>query len=74
MREIAPDIVADPAVRFGKPVIKGTRIPVDLVIRELAGGMKPEDLTREYGLTAAQVLNALRFAAAVVAQEEVAAV
>ena len=32
MVEITPGIVVDPAVRFGKPVIQGTRIPVALVL------------------------------------------
>ena len=39
MKEIAPGIIVDREVRFGKPVIKGTRVPVDLVIGKLAGGM-----------------------------------
>ncbi len=29
--EIAPNIVVDPEIRFGKPIIKGTRVPVELV-------------------------------------------
>lgn len=72
MKEIAPGITADPAVRFGKPVIKGTRVPVDLVIRELAGGMTPEEISREYTLTAEQIQAVLRYAADRVAEEEVA--
>jgi uncharacterized protein (DUF433 family) len=35
-REIAPGITVDPAVMVGKPVIAGTRMPVDLVIAKLA--------------------------------------
>ncbi|MCX5636891.1 MAG: DUF433 domain-containing protein [Planctomycetota bacterium] len=37
--EIAPRITVDEKIRFGKPVIKGTRVPVDLVLGKLAGGM-----------------------------------
>ena len=37
MKEIAPRIVVDEQVRFGKPVIEGTRVPVDLVVGKLAG-------------------------------------
>jgi uncharacterized protein (DUF433 family) len=35
----APRITADGRVRFGKPVIEGTRVPVDLVLAKLAAGM-----------------------------------
>ena len=37
-------------VRFGKPVIKGTRVPVDLVIGKLAGGLSVEQVMEEYFL------------------------
>lgn len=33
--EIAPGIVVDKNIGFGKPVTKGTRVPVDLVLHEL---------------------------------------
>ena len=33
--EIAPGIMVDKNIRFGKPVIKGTRVPVELVLNEL---------------------------------------
>ncbi len=38
MAQIAPRIVADPAVHFGKPVIEGTRVPVEVIVGKLAGG------------------------------------
>jgi len=37
--EIAPRISVDERVRFGRPVITGTRVPVDLVLGKLAGGL-----------------------------------
>jgi uncharacterized protein (DUF433 family) len=37
--EIAPRITVDEKIRFGKPVVKGTRVSVDLVLGKLAGGM-----------------------------------
>ncbi|NIS38947.1 DUF433 domain-containing protein, partial [Candidatus Saccharibacteria bacterium] len=46
-----PSISVDPKVRFGKPVIKGTRIPVDLILGKLAGGMTYEEICEEYDLT-----------------------
>ncbi len=36
---IAPRIVVDSDIRFGKPVIEGTRVPVHLLVGQLAGGM-----------------------------------
>ncbi len=72
MKEIAAGVTVDPAVRFGRPVVQGTRVPVDLVIRELANGMTPEEVGREYALTAEQIQAVLRYAADRVAEEEVA--
>jgi uncharacterized protein (DUF433 family) len=54
----------DPEVLFGKPAIKGTRIPVELVIDELAAGMPFSELLEEYPrLTIEAVQAALAFAA-----------
>jgi uncharacterized protein (DUF433 family) len=71
MIEIAPRIVADQAIRFGKPVIKGTRVPVDLVVGKLAGGMTLEQVAEEYEIEREDVLAALRYAAEAVAGEQV---
>ena len=48
--EIAHRIVIEQRVRFGKPVIKGTRVPVDLILGKLAGGMTYEEVMSEYDL------------------------
>jgi len=45
-------VVLDPAVLHGKPVIRGTRLPVTVVVGSLAGGMTFEEVQREYDLTA----------------------
>ena len=71
--EIAPGIVVDPNVRHGKPVIKGTRVPVELLIGKLAGGMTAAEVAEEYGITDADVRAALAYAAQVLASEEVQA-
>ena len=42
--EIAPRIVIDPAIRFGKPVFRGIRALVDLVVARLAGGVAAEEV------------------------------
>jgi uncharacterized protein (DUF433 family) len=41
-------ISIDPEVIVGKPVIRGTRIPVELIVRMLAQGLPESDILREY--------------------------
>lgn len=56
-------IEARPDVMGGKPVIKGTRVPVDLLVGECAHG-SPEDVARLYPtVTAEDVRAALAYAA-----------
>ena len=74
MIEIAPRITVDENVRFGKPIIQGTRVPVDLVVGKLAGGMTIEEVMEEYDLTREDVLAALAYAARTVADEHIRAV
>jgi uncharacterized protein (DUF433 family) len=71
--EIAPRITVDEKVRFGKPVIQGTRVPVDLVVGKLAGGMTVEEVMEEYELAREDVLAALAYAARAVAEEHIRA-
>ena len=74
MIQIAPRISLDENVRFGRPVIQGTRVPVDLVIGKLAGGMEFEEVAKEYELTRDEVLAALAYAAQSVASEQIRAI
>ncbi|RLI83526.1 hypothetical protein DRP04_01110, partial [Archaeoglobales archaeon] len=37
-------IVIDSKIRHGKPVIRGTRVPVDVILGSLAGGMSVEEV------------------------------
>jgi len=69
--EIAYRITVDEKVQFGKPVIKGTRVPVDLIIGKLAGGMTYEEVMSEYDLTKEDILAALDYAAKRLSDEEV---
>jgi uncharacterized protein (DUF433 family) len=48
MEEIADRIVIDPDVMVGKPVIKGTRIPVYLLVEFVANGMTEKEIMHEY--------------------------
>jgi len=74
MTEIAPRIVVDEAVHFGKPVIKGTRVPVETVVGKLAGGMTQEQVAEDFGIAKEDVLAALAYAAKSVAGERIRAV
>jgi len=60
--EIAPRISVDERIRFGKPVITGTRVPVDLVLGKLAGRMSYEELIKEYEITMDDILAVLNYA------------
>ncbi|MDO8504993.1 MAG: DUF433 domain-containing protein [bacterium] len=71
MREIFPGITADSMIRFGKPVLAGTRVPVELVVGKIGGGMTIEQVMGEYELTREQVFDALRYAARVLSRETV---
>ncbi len=72
--EIAPRIVVDEKVRFGKPVIKGTRVSVDLVLGKLAGGATYGEVMEEYDITKEDILAVLDYAAKLLSGEEVRAV
>jgi len=72
--EIAPRISVDEKIRFGKPVISGTRVPVDLIIGKLAGGMTYEEVMAEYEITRKDILAVLDYAAKILSSEEIKAV
>jgi len=65
-------ISIDPKVMVGKPVIRGTRIPVELIVRMLAQGIPEGDILREYPrLQPDDIRAALAYAAQVLAHEDV---
>ena len=63
-------IVIDPEIQHGKPVIRGTRVPVVRIIGGLAGGMTAEEISREYGVSEEDVRAALEYASKLIEQEE----
>jgi len=63
-------IVIDPKIQHGKPIIRGTRVPVVRVIGGLAGGMAIEEITREYEISEEDVRAALSYAAELLEAEE----
>ena len=65
-------IEINPRVMLGKPVIRGTRIPVDLLLRKLSEGASEAELLDAYPrLTRDDLQAAMRYAADTVAHEEV---
>lgn len=65
-----PVIVRDPAVMLGKPIIAGTRITVELIMRKLAGGFSVDDILTMYPhLTRDQITAAFDYAANLIAHE-----
>jgi uncharacterized protein (DUF433 family) len=65
-------IVVDPQILVGKPVVRGTRIPVYLVLNHLADNLDLEDLFAAYPrLTVEDVQACLAYAQGVIAGEDV---
>ena len=65
-------IEVNPAIMQGKPVIRGTRVPVELILRKLGEGAKEKDLLDAYPhLTQDDIRAAIIYAADTVAHEEI---
>lgn len=54
-------IMLDPLVAFGRPVITGTRVPVEVLWQRFDGGDSFEDLAKDYEITVSQIEDAIRF-------------
>ncbi|MEK6525929.1 MAG: DUF433 domain-containing protein [Nitrospirota bacterium] len=68
---ITDRIEINPKVMMGKPVIRGTRIPVELILRKLSEGAAKDDLLdADPRLTRADIQAAIGYAADTVAHEE----
>ena len=52
-------------------MIKGTRVPVDLIVGSLAGGTSMEEICEDYGIEKEDILAALEYAAQIISNEEV---
>jgi uncharacterized protein (DUF433 family) len=68
--EFAPRITVDPQVVFGKRVIEGTGVPVDVVVGMLAHGMTAEEVADDYGLMPEDVLAAASNSVSILASDE----
>ncbi len=70
MEELLDRITVDPDVLVGKPVIRGTRIPVYLIVELVANGMTIEEILKEYPrLKEEDVKAALLYASKLVESE-----
>ena len=72
--EIAPRIIIDEKICFGKAVVKGTRVSAELVLGKLAHGMSYEEVMEEYDITKDDILAALDYAAKHLSNEEIRAI
>jgi len=63
-------IVVDPTIHHGDPCVRGTRVPVTMIVGSIADGMSPQEVIEEYPqLTLDDVSAALAYAAEVMRQE-----
>jgi len=64
-------IACDPGILLGKPIIKGTRISVELILKKLSEGMAIHELLEAYPtITQENVMAVLSYSADVIAREE----
>jgi len=64
-------IVTDPEIMLGKPIIKGTRITVEFILKNLSEGATKEQLLEDYPhLTEEDILSVLAYSADLVASKE----
>lgn len=65
-------ITFNPRILQGKPIIRGTRISVELILELLVSGMTPQDIVQEYPrLKRGDVQAAIDYAAKTIRREEV---
>ena len=68
-------IVSDRKIMLGKPIIKGTRITVMLILKKLSEGTSMNDLIQSYPhLTKEDILAVLSYSADVISRKEIIAV
>jgi uncharacterized protein (DUF433 family) len=71
-RALLKRIVVDPKIMLGKPVIRGTRLPVEIVVEKIAYGATIHDLKKDYPFLAEEDIKAaLLYAAKRIANEEI---
>ena len=63
-------IVIDPKIQHGKPVVRGTRVPITRIVGGIAGGMTKEEVIKEYEVTEEDIRAALLYANELLEKEE----
>ncbi len=64
-------ITANPKVMLGKPVIKGTRITVELILRKIAGGYSFDEIIEMYAhITKEDIMACVSYALSVIESED----
>jgi uncharacterized protein (DUF433 family) len=63
-------VIIDPEIQHGKPVIRGTRVPIARIVGGLAGGMTFAQVREAYGVSDDDIRAALEFANELVEKEE----
>lgn len=65
-------IMIDPKVMMGKPVIKGTRVSVELILKKLSQHLSPQEILEDYPhLTLDDIKAAVAYAATSIKNEEI---
>jgi uncharacterized protein (DUF433 family) len=59
-------IISNPAIQGGKPIIRGTRVPVEDIIEELAQGESVESVAKTFQVERDDIIACLKFAAKIV--------
>jgi uncharacterized protein (DUF433 family) len=68
---ITDRITLDPTIMLGKPVVRGTRITVELIVRKIGEGLSEHDVLEAYpGLEVEDIRAALAYAADTLAHEQ----
>jgi uncharacterized protein (DUF433 family) len=61
-KSITTDVITiDNEIQHGKPILKGTRLPIAVIIGSLAGGMTYDEVIQEYAVTREQILASLAY-------------
>lgn len=69
-KQIFKRIVADSGIMAGKPIIRGTRVPVDLIAELLAQGMTKKEILEDYpNISEEDIFEVLRYMAELVKGE-----
>ena len=70
--ELANRIIIDPKIMIGKPVIKGTRIPVEIILKKLAQNIDTKEILKDFPrLTKDDIKAAIMYAESLVEDTEV---